>query len=99
MRLHRGEVWAVSGRLPRNVLVISAGMYNDQPSIPTVLTMPLVTEAVDESWCVPIGGGDYAMVDRISYTVKTLFIRHLRSIDVQALTDVNNALFQILSNN
>jgi len=99
VRLRRGDVWAVSGRQPRSVLVVSAGMYNDQPIIATVLTMPVTTAGVDESWCVPIGDGDYAVVDRIGYTVKTLFVRHVRSVDVQALTDVNNALFRILSTN
>jgi hypothetical protein len=71
VRLRRGDVWAVGGRQPRNVLVVSAGMYNDQLTIPTVLTIPVTTAAVDESWCVPIGDGDYAVVDRIGYTVKT----------------------------
>jgi hypothetical protein len=99
VRLRRGDVWNVTGRQPRNLLVVSAGMYNEQPSIPTVLTMPVITAEVDESWCVPIGQGDYAVVDRISHTVKALFAQYLRTIDVQALTDVNNALFRILSTN
>ncbi len=40
--LRRGDVWEVTGQRRRSVLVVSHGMYNDQPGIPTVLTMPVL---------------------------------------------------------
>lgn len=47
MSLRRGEVWALRG-YPLPVLVISGGMYNDQPAPRTVLAMPVVIgEATD----------------------------------------------------
>jgi hypothetical protein len=35
-----------AGSDPRNVLVVSHGMYKDQPGIPTVLTMPVLAARV-----------------------------------------------------
>lgn len=99
MNLRRGQIWTISGRRPRNVLVISGGMYNDQPAMRTVLTMRIETKSSDDAWCVPVGEREFVLVDRITFTPKTLFARHLRTIDVQALTDVNNALFKILATN
>lgn len=99
MTLHRGEIWTLTGRQPRNALVLSAGMYNDQPTIRTVLTVPIRSRSGDDAWCVPIGDNEFAVVDRISYTLKSLFIHHVRTVDVQAQMDVNNALFKIIATN
>jgi hypothetical protein len=97
--LRRGDVWEVAGQRPRRVLVISHGMYNDQPGIPTVLTMPVLSGGGDDlgSWCVPIGGGEVAVVDYIGPTAKAVFEHRVRMIDTQVVMDVNNALFKILS--
>jgi hypothetical protein len=97
--LRRGDVWAITGQRPRSVLVVSHGMYNDQPGIPTVLTMPVLTGGGDVlgSWCVPIGGGEAAVVDYIGPTAKVVFDRRIRAVGTQVVMDVNNALFKILS--
>ncbi|MGH3975477.1 MAG: hypothetical protein ACRDS9_19430 [Pseudonocardiaceae bacterium] len=97
--LRRGDVWEVTGQRPRSVLVVSHGMYNDQPGIPTVLTMPVLAGAGDDldTWCVPIGEGQLAVVDHIGLTAKAVFAQRLRVVDRQVVMDVNNALFKILS--
>lgn len=97
--LRRGDVWEVSGQRRRSVLVVSHGMYNDQPGIPTVLTMPVLTGDGDDphTWCVPIGRGEVAVVDHIGTTAKAVFERRVRAVDSQTVMDVNNALFKILS--
>lgn len=99
MTLRRGEVWEVTGQRRRIVLVVSHGMYNDQPGIPTVLTMPVLAGTGDElgTWCVPIGAGEVAVVDHVGPTAKATFERRVRVIDTQVVMDVNNALFKILS--
>jgi len=99
--MRRGDVWEVAGRRPRRVLVVSHGMYNDQPGIPTVLTMPILGGGDNDldAWCVPIGGDAVAVVDHIGPTAKTVFTRRVRVIDNQVVMDVNNALFKILSTN
>ncbi|MGH3908743.1 MAG: type II toxin-antitoxin system PemK/MazF family toxin [Pseudonocardiaceae bacterium] len=99
--LRRGEVWEVTGQRRRTVLVVSHGMYNDQPGISTVLTMPVLTGTGDElgTWCVPIGAGQVAVVDHVGPTAKAVFERRVRVIDTQVVMDVNNALFKILSTN
>jgi mRNA-degrading endonuclease toxin of MazEF toxin-antitoxin module len=92
-------VWTVTGQRPRSVLVVSHGMYNDQPGIPTVLTMPVLAGGGDDlgTWSVPIGGGEVAVVDQIGPTAKTVFERRVRVVGSQVVMDVNNALFKILS--
>ena len=99
MTLRRGEVWEVAGRRRRSVLVVSHGMYNDQPGIPTVLTMPVLAGTGDElgTWCVPIGAGEVVVVDHIGPTAKAAFECRVRTIDAQVVMDVNNALFKILA--
>ncbi|MGH3822960.1 MAG: hypothetical protein ACRDRA_09035 [Pseudonocardiaceae bacterium] len=97
--LRRGDVWEVTGQRRRNVLVVSHGMYNDQPGIPTVLTMPVLAGTGDDlgTWCVPIGEDEVAVVDHIGRTAKAVFARRVRVVGSQVVMDVNNALFKILS--
>jgi mRNA-degrading endonuclease toxin of MazEF toxin-antitoxin module len=95
----RGDVWEVTGQRRRSVLVVSHGMYNDQPGIPTVLTMPVLAGTGDDqgTWCVPIGVGEVAVVDHIGPTAKAVLDHRVRVVETQVVTDVNNALFKILS--
>ncbi|MGH3721991.1 MAG: hypothetical protein ACRDRI_24730 [Pseudonocardiaceae bacterium] len=97
--LRRGDVWEVTGQRPRSVLVVSHGMYNDQPGIPTVLTMPVLAGTGDDlcTWCVPIGEGQVAVVDHMGPSSKAVFARRVRVVGNQVVMDVNNALFKILS--
>lgn len=99
MTLRRGDVWEVIGQHRRTVLVVSHGMYNDQPGIPTVLTMPVLGGTGDDlgTWCVPIGAGQVVVVDHIGPTAKAAFERRVRVVDTHVVMDVNNALFKILS--
>ena len=92
-------MWEVTGQRPRSVLVVSHGIYNDQPGIPTVLTMPVLAGAGDDlgTWCVPIGEDQIAVVDHIGPSVKAVFARRVRVVSSQVVMDVNNALFKLLS--
>ena len=101
MTLRRGDVWEITGQRPRTVLVVSHGMYNDQPGIPTVLTMPVLPGEDNDpgTWCVPIGAGEVAVVDHVGPTAKAVFKRRVRVVGNQLIMDVNNALFKILSTN
>jgi hypothetical protein len=74
-------------------------MYNDQPGMATVLTMRISTITGDDAWYVGVGDGQFAVVDRITYIPKGLFAHRLRTVDVQAQMDVNNALFKIIATN
>lgn len=95
----RGEIWTVDG-YPLPILVISGNMYNEQPSIPTVLAMPVVTsESELEGWTAPLDQGQYAIVDRIAPYRKNDLTQPARDVSVQALTETNNLLFKILSTN
>jgi len=94
--LRRGEVWALRG-YPLPVLVISGGMYNDQPAPRTVLAMPVVIGEATDAWTAPIGDGELAVVDRMRPYPKRDFTQQHRRVDVQALTEVDNLLFKILA--
>ncbi len=96
MTLRRGDIWSLQD-YPRPVLVISGGMYNDQPAIRTVLAMPIVDAESPGAWTVPVGDGEFAMIDRLRPYRKNDLVQRRRRIDTQTLTEVNNLLFKILA--
>ncbi|MDR7304027.1 hypothetical protein [Haloactinomyces albus] len=98
MSLRRGEVWTLHG-YPLPVVVVSGGMYNDQPQPHSVLAMPVLTAESLEAWTVPLADGQYAVVDRIRPYPKEDFRQRQRQIDARALAEVDTLLFKILATN
>lgn len=80
-----------------SVLVISGGMYNDQPSVRTVLGMPVITEDPGDSWVAALGEGQFAVIDHVRPYPKRDFEACRRGIDIDALTETNNLLFKLLA--
>lgn len=90
----RGEVWSTDAGV--RVLVISSTVYNEIPSEPTVVVVPLFDTEPDTGFGVELGEG-WAAPGLVTSLRKTRLQRRLRQIDIQALTDVNNMLFKILA--
>ena len=78
------------------MLVISATVYNEIPSEPTVIVVPVFDTEPDTGFGVDLGGG-WAAPGLVTSLRKARLNEHRRRIDVQALTDVNNMLFKILA--
>lgn len=98
----KGEVWTITGDVPRTVLVISGDMYNDLSDWPYVLTMEIVHTgdvAVPAPITIPVGEDQLVLVDSIRQTAKPLFDRLTRRVESQAISDAHNALFRILATN
>lgn len=93
----RGEIWTMD-EYPLPVLVISGNIYNEQPSIPTVLAMPVVTTETElDGWTAPLDRGQYAIVDRVAPYHKNDLTDPQRDVTVHALTETNNLLFKIMA--
>ena len=79
------------------VLVISSTVYNEIPSEPTALVVPVFDTEPDTGFGVDLGDDDWAAPGLVTSLRKARLSEHRRQIDVQALTDVNNMLFKILA--
>lgn len=79
------------------VLVISSSVYNEIPSEPTVIVVPVFDTEADTGFGVDLGEDDWAAPGLVTSLRKARLREHRRPIDVQALTDVNNMLFKILA--
>ncbi len=79
------------------VLVISSSVYNEIPSEPTVIVVPVFDTEPDTGFGVDLGDDDWAAPGLVTSLRKARLREHRRQIDVQALTDVNNMLFKILA--
>jgi mRNA-degrading endonuclease toxin of MazEF toxin-antitoxin module len=90
----RGELWTTDARVP--VLVVSSTVYNEIPSEPTVIVVPVFTSEPDTGFGVDLGDG-WAAPGLITTLRKARLAELLRQVDVQRLTDVNNMLFRILA--
>jgi PemK-like, MazF-like toxin of type II toxin-antitoxin system len=91
----RGEIWSLDN--DAEVLVISSTFYNEIASEPTVIVVPVYSGEPDAGFGVPVGQRTWAAPGFITSLRKTRLAKHLRDIDLQALTDVNNMLFKILA--
>jgi PemK-like, MazF-like toxin of type II toxin-antitoxin system len=80
-----------------SVLVISSRVYNEIPSEPTVIDVPVFDTEPDTGFGVDLGEGDWAAPRLVTSLRKARLSEHRRRIDIQALTDVNNMLFKILA--
>jgi len=90
----RGDIWTTDAGI--RVLVISSTVYNEIPSEPTVIVVPVFDSEPDAGFGVDLGDG-WAAVGLVTSLRKARLSDHRRRIDVQALTDVNNMLFKILA--
>lgn len=89
----RGELWITEAGV--SVLVVSSTVYNEIPSEPTVIVVPVFTSE-PFGFGVDLGGG-WAAPGLITSLRKARLQRLLRHVDVQRLTDANNMLFRILA--
>ena len=79
------------------MLVISSTVYNEIPSEPSIVVMPIFEHDPDSGFGVPLGAGMWAAPGLVTSLRKTAVSEFRRHVDVQALTDVNNMLFRILA--
>lgn len=91
----RGDIWATGAGV--DVLVISSTVYNEIPSEPTVIVVPLFDRDPDTGFGVSLDPSGWAAPGLVTSLGKTALGEFRRRIDVQALTDVNNMLFRILA--
>lgn len=90
----RGDVWNTNAGV--RVLVVSSTIYNEIPSEPTVIIVPIFDSEPDAGFGVDIGDG-WAAPGLISSLRKIRLESWVRHVDVQTLTDVNAMLFRILA--
>lgn len=90
----RGEQWITDTGVA--VLVVSSTVYNQIPSEPTVIVVPVFTSEPDTGFGVDLGDG-WAAPGLITSLRKARLAQLVGSVDVQRLTDVNNMLFRILA--
>lgn len=80
-----------------DVLVISSTVYNEIPSEPTVVVVPVFDHEPGSGFGVPVGDGAWAAPGLVASLRKSALSDFHRQVGVQALTDVNNMLFKILA--
>lgn len=93
-RPRRGEIWSTDAGV--TVLVVSSTVYNEIPSEPTVVVVPVFTGEPDAGFGVDLGDG-WAAPGLITSLRKARLQSSMRQIDTQALTDVTTMLFRILA--
>jgi len=91
----RGDIWTTDAGI--SVLVISSTVYNEIPSEPTVIVVPVFDTEPDTGFGVDLGENDWAAPGLVTSLRKARLAGLRRETDVQALTDVNNMLFKILA--
>jgi mRNA-degrading endonuclease toxin of MazEF toxin-antitoxin module len=92
--VRRGELWVTDAGI--TVLVISATVYNEIASEPTVIVVPVFTDEPDAGFGVDVGCG-WAAPGLVTSLRKARLDERARRIETQALTDVNNMLSRILA--
>ncbi|WP_253869489.1 MazF family transcriptional regulator [Mycobacterium sp. 1164966.3] len=79
------------------MLIISFTVYNEIPSEPTVIVVPVFDTEPDTGFGVDLSENDWAAPGLVTSLRKARLSAYHRRIGVQALTDVNNMLFRILA--
>jgi len=79
------------------VLVISSTVYNEIPSEPTIVVVPVFGHDPDSGFGVPLGDDAWAAPGLVTSLRKSVLVDLSQRVDVQTLTDVNNMLFKILA--
>jgi len=90
----RGDIWTTDAGV--SVLVISSAVYNEIPSEPTVVVVPVFGREPDTGFGVDLDDG-WAAPGLVTSLRKARLGERRRGIDVQARTDVNDMLFKILA--
>ncbi|ORW03969.1 MazF family transcriptional regulator [Mycobacterium kyorinense] len=90
----RGDIWRTDTGV--SVLVVSSTVYNEIPSEPTVIVVPVFDSEPATGFGVDLGDG-WAAPGLITSMRKARLTEQVRHVDVQALTDVNNMLFKLLA--
>ena len=90
----RGEIWTTDTGV--DVLVISSTVYNEIPTEPTVVVVPVFASEPDTGFGVDLGDG-WAAPGLVTSLRKARLVTSRRQVEVQVLTDVNNMLFRILA--
>lgn len=90
----RGDIWTTNAGV--RVLVVSATIYNEIPTEPTVVIVPVFDSEPDAGFGVELGDG-WAAPGLISSLRKVRLEALIRHVDVQTLTEVNTMLFRILA--
>lgn len=92
----RGDIWFLDNNATR-VLVISSTVYNEIPSEPTIIAIPILTGDPDTGFGVELSNTEWAATGLITSLRKSRLHRFDRNVGTQPLTDVNNMLFRILA--
>ncbi|WP_428342128.1 MazF family transcriptional regulator [Mycobacterium sp.] len=79
------------------MLVVSSTVYNEIPSEPTIIVVPIFARDPDTGFGVPLDAEVWAAPGLVTSLRKTALTEFRRRVDVQALTDANNMLFRILA--
>ncbi len=79
------------------MLVISSTVYNEIPSEPTIIVVPIFDHDTDTGFGVQLDDGVWAVPGLVTSLRKAALSEFRRRVDVQALTEVNNMLFRILA--
>jgi hypothetical protein len=77
-------------------MVLSSTVYNEIPSEPTVIVVPVFDGEPATGFGVDLNGG-WAAPGLVTSLRKARLDERRRQLDPQALTDVNNMLFRILA--
>jgi len=77
--------------------VISSTFYNEIPSEPTVIVVPIFDDEPDTGFGVALGDAGWAAPGLVTSLRKSALAEFDRQVDVQVLTNVNNMLFKILA--
>lgn len=93
----RGDIWTLDTGAPTRVLIMSSTVYNEIPTEPTVIAVPVLTGEPDTGFGVNLGDGHWAATGLITSLRKSRLQAFQKNVGVQALTDVNTMLFRILA--
>jgi mRNA-degrading endonuclease toxin of MazEF toxin-antitoxin module len=93
----RGDIWTLDTATTTRVLVISSTVYNEIPTEPTVIAIPILTGEPDTGFGVSLSEHQWAATGLIISLRKSRLHQFERNVGTQLLADVNNMLFRILA--
>lgn len=103
MRPVRGGIYLIEEPAPETLLVVSGNLYNELPDHPWVLAMKILPELHGTGrapFFLPAGDAGWVETDTVRRRPKRLLKPSPHSpLAVQALADIDNALFRILATN
>ena len=79
------------------MLVVSSTAYNEMPSEPTIVAVPILGHDPDTGFGVLLGAGVWAAPGLATSLRKAALSEFRRRAHVQALTGLTNMLFRILA--